>query len=105
LQRSRRLFDDPHQSRIDTGAAHQEEPYASKGIRPDGPGEHDLGTGTAGGQRLISALSTGQKGIVAAEYGLARSWKARDRNYQIDVYRTENHNHVTAAFSGGHLGN
>ena len=96
--------DDPHQSRIDTVATQQIEGQASKGVRADGAGHHDFGTGTAGSQRLISAFPTGEKGIVTAEYGLARPGKARDRDYKIDVYRTENHDHFTAAFSGGHLG-
>jgi hypothetical protein len=59
---------------IDTVATQQVESDASKGVTADGPGQHDLGTGTASGQRLIGALPAGEKRIVAAEYGLAQSW-------------------------------
>jgi hypothetical protein len=48
---------------------------------------------------LIGALSAGEKDIFATEYGLARPWQARDRDDQIDVYRTEDHDHVTAPSS------
>ena len=69
---ARRRLDDPHQLRIDTVAAQHIQRKAGKWILADGSGEHDRGTGTAGGQRLIGALAAGEQGVVSAEHRLAR---------------------------------
>ena len=89
-----------HQPEIDPRTPQRVECGGGKGIRPNGSDQMDLGSGTARGQRLISALSPGKNRVVAAEHGLARPRQMRNRKDQIDIDRAEDDNHRTMSVPG-----
>ena len=92
--RTRRRLDRCDMGQVDAIGDEQRQGDLGEDIAADGADEHDLGTGTAGGKRLVRTLAAGVKRVARADHRLARSGQAFDRSDQIDIERAEDDDHA-----------